>query len=75
MFPSCRLTVVHHEKEIKMAQTYTDPVCGMQVTSENAAGKSEYKGKTYYFCSQADKAAFDREPQKYVKTAKEPMAR
>ena len=49
-----------------MAQTFKDPVCGMQVTPEKAAGKSEYKGKTYYFCSIPDKQAFDKNPQKYV---------
>jgi len=38
-----------------MAQTYKDPVCGMEVTTETVASKSEYKGHTYYFCSTADK--------------------
>jgi Cu+-exporting ATPase len=46
----------------------------MQVTADTAAGKSDYKGKTYYFCSTADKDAFDKNPEKYVKAAeKEPM--
>lgn len=49
-----------------MAQTYRDPVCGMEVTPQTAAGKSEYKGKTYYFCSVADKQTFDKNPEKYV---------
>jgi P-type Cu+ transporter len=26
-----------------------DPVCGMQVDPQKAAGTSEYEGKTYYF--------------------------
>ena len=43
-----------------------DPVCGMQVNEGTAAAKSEYKGKMYYFCSQACKAAFDKTPEKYV---------
>lgn len=43
-----------------------DPVCGMDVTPETAAGKSEYNGQTYYFCSPGCKKAFDKEPQKYV---------
>jgi len=29
-----------------------DPVCGMEVDPENAAGSYDYKGTTYYFCSQ-----------------------
>jgi Cu+-exporting ATPase len=31
--------------------TSKDPVCGMTVAEENAAGTSEYEGKTYYFCA------------------------
>jgi P-type Cu+ transporter len=49
-----------------MAQTFKDPVCGMEVTPETAAGKSEYQGRTYYFCSIADKETFDKKPEKYV---------
>jgi Cu+-exporting ATPase len=44
-----------------------DPVCGMVVDPKTAAGKSEYQGKMYYFCSPGCKKDFDKEPQKYVK--------
>lgn len=44
-----------------------DPVCGMQVDERTAAGTSEYKGKTYYFCAPGCKASFDRDPEKYVR--------
>lgn len=43
-----------------------DVVCGMQVDPEKA-GKSEYGGKTYYFCSVTCKKKFDANPQQYVK--------
>lgn len=43
-----------------------DPVCGMEVDEKTAAGKSEYKGKTYYFCAPSCKAAFDKDPEKYA---------
>jgi YHS domain-containing protein len=43
-----------------------DPVCGMTVDEQSAAGTSEYQGQTYYFCSNGCKAAFDKEPEKYV---------
>ncbi|MGC8839685.1 MAG: YHS domain-containing protein [Anaerolineae bacterium] len=43
-----------------------DPVCGMMVEEGKAAATSVYKGKTYYFCSQGCKVAFEREPEKYV---------
>lgn len=45
---------------------HTDPVCGMTVDEESAAGKSEYQGQTYYFCSPGCKVAFDKEPSRYV---------
>ena len=44
-----------------------DPVCGMDVDPKTAAGKSEYQGQMYYFCSAGCKKAFDKEPYKYVK--------
>ena len=43
-----------------------DPICRMQVDPETAAAKSEYKGKTYYFCAPGCKATFDKDPAKYV---------
>lgn len=50
-----------------MAERVKDPVCGMEVDPARAAGQSEYQGRTYYFCSAHCKAAFDREPEKYVR--------
>jgi Cu+-exporting ATPase len=44
-----------------------DPVCGMQVDPNKAAGSSEYKGKTYYFCAKVCKTKFDASPESYVK--------
>lgn len=49
-----------------MTNTFKDPVCGMDVTPATAAGKTEYQGETYYFCSPGCKSAFDREPEKYL---------
>ena len=46
-----------------MAQ-HEDPICGMQVDEERAAGKSEHAGRTYYFCSTGCKQKFDSEPAK-----------
>ena len=43
-----------------------DPVCGMQLSEASAPAKSEYKGKTYYFCSPACKTVFDKNPEKYA---------
>ena len=52
-------------------QLVKDPVCGMEINPAEAAGKSEYQGQTYYFCSPGCKKAFDKEPQKYVDQAHE----
>lgn len=46
-----------------------DPVCGMQVEQEKASGRSEYSGKAYYFCSQACKEQFEKEPLKFTRPA------
>lgn len=43
-----------------------DPVCRMKVNEKKAIFKSEYKGKTYYFCSAQCKNEFERNPKKYV---------
>jgi YHS domain-containing protein len=46
-----------------------DPVCGMQINESDAAGKSEYKGKVYFFCSPSCKSTFDKDPDKYADKA------
>jgi YHS domain-containing protein len=43
-----------------------DPVCKMNVDEKTAKGKSEYKGKTYYFCAPGCKKTFDSAPEKYI---------
>lgn len=43
--------------------TVKDPVCGMEIDSNTAAGMSEYNGQTYYFCSPGCKKSFDKEPE------------
>lgn len=46
-----------------------DPVCGMDVSPEEAAGKMEYKGKTYYFCNEEDLQTFRKNPEEFVSQA------
>jgi YHS domain-containing protein len=46
-----------------------DPVCGMEIDSETAAGSSEYEGSTYYFCSEQCKKDFDAAPWKFMSSA------
>jgi len=49
-----------------------DPVCGMAVIPEQAAGKSELNGTTYYFCSPGCKKKFDANPAAYLGEAPAP---
>lgn len=49
-----------------MFGTVKDLVCGMKIKKDKAAAVSEYKGKKYYFCAQACKGKFDKEPEKYI---------
>lgn len=48
-----------------MAQV-TDPVCGMTIDSDTAAGSSQWQGETYYFCSTACQRKFDANPAHYI---------
>lgn len=43
-----------------------DPVCHMMVDPRTATLKSEYMGKAYYFCAPGCKAAFEKNPEKYL---------
>jgi P-type Cu+ transporter len=43
-----------------------DPVCGMVVDPQKAAGKVEHDGKTYYFCSARCAERFRNEPEKFL---------
>ncbi len=43
-----------------------DPVCGVEVDPQTAEYRSEYKGKSYYFCSFGCKQQFDQEPEAYT---------
>ena len=47
----------------------TDPVCGMTVDSEKAAGQSQHEGRTFYFCSAQCKRQFDADPGRYSRKA------
>ena len=43
-----------------------DPICGMMVDEKKAKFKSDYNGKTFYFCAPTCKATFDKNPAKYA---------
>jgi P-type Cu+ transporter len=43
-----------------------DPVCGMVVTPETAAGAWEHEGLVYYFCSTGCMERFREDPQRFL---------
>lgn len=59
-----------HGKSARM----TDPVCGMTVDPNTAKGKSEFGGKTYYFCSLKCKTKFDAGPEAYLTKSETKLA-
>ncbi|CAN5805686.1 hypothetical protein BH24CHL5_BH24CHL5_01390 [soil metagenome] len=54
-----------------MAQA-TDPVCGMQVDTDNAQFTAEHEGQTYYFCSRGCMLDFKEDPQRYLDPGHQP---
>ncbi|HYL75098.1 MAG TPA: heavy metal translocating P-type ATPase [Bryobacteraceae bacterium] len=50
-----------------------DPVCGMTVDPQHAAGVFDYQGRTYYFCSKGCVAKFQAGPEKYLHHAVKPQ--
>ena len=49
-----------------MAILAIDPICMMTVDEKTAKWKSDYQGKTYYFCAPGCKKKFDADPAKYA---------
>ncbi|MBI5235408.1 MAG: heavy metal translocating P-type ATPase [Deltaproteobacteria bacterium] len=43
-----------------------DPICGMNVESDKARGKSVYRGQTIYFCNPNCKKTFDASPDVFM---------
>jgi P-type Cu+ transporter len=59
-------TSAHAVHSVPSASAQLDPVCGMTVDPETAAGAFEYKGKTYYFCSQHCLHRFRDNPESFL---------
>jgi Cu2+-exporting ATPase len=50
----------------EVSVTVKDPVCGMEIEPATAYGKTEYEGKTFYFCSKHCSDEFNKNPEKYA---------
>lgn len=53
----------------EMIGAVTDPVCGMTMNPAEAAHSRAYQEQTFFFCSDQCAGQFDREPQRYIKSA------
>lgn len=42
-----------------------DPVCGMTVDEKTAKFRSAHDGRVFYFCSEACKESFDKDPHRF----------
>jgi len=45
-----------------------DPACGVEVDEKKAQYTTHFLGRTFYFCTDACKADFERDPRKFVNT-------
>src|SRR5690348_17130735 len=47
-----------------------DPVCGMTISPEDAAGTHTHRGTTYHFCNPGCLEKFKEDPERYLAPAK-----
>jgi Cu+-exporting ATPase len=45
---------------------HRDPVCGMEITEADEAGRYEYHGVTYHFCNQSCLERFKADPERFL---------
>jgi P-type Cu+ transporter len=68
--PSSVLMIPASRKPLPMMQPARqgeiDPVCGMTVQPERAAGSYDHRGQTYYFCATRCLEKFREEPEYYL---------
>lgn len=64
----------HHvvSTEKKEKTLVSDPVCGMKVEPQKAAGEAEHNGQTFYFCSTHCLHKFTADPESFLKGEIEP---
>jgi YHS domain-containing protein len=51
----------------KVGEQFTCPVDGRRMIVTEHTPATEYRGTTYYFCTQQDKEAFLKDPEQYAK--------
>ncbi|MEJ7623837.1 MAG: heavy metal translocating P-type ATPase [Pyrinomonadaceae bacterium] len=64
-------TFQHGEMVASPHGEFVDPVCGMTVSPDTAAGNYEHNGTTYYFCSVGCLNKFKNDPESFLAPKKE----
>jgi P-type Cu+ transporter len=64
-------TVAHDDMAATPGGGFIDPVCGMSVDPATSAGKYDFEGKTYYFCSTGCLNKFKQNPTSFLDKKKE----
>jgi Cu+-exporting ATPase len=54
------------ETQTALAEKVVDPVCGMKILPDKAAGSYAYNGQTYYFCGLKCLARFKEDPEQFL---------
>jgi len=68
-----KLANVSDVERLEPGATCQDPVCGMTVSPEKAAGTVEHNGATYYFCGKHCAERFRSSPEQYVGRSERPQ--
>ena len=55
-----------HSHTVVAPAEVLDPVCGMTISPDDAVGHVDYKGQTYYFCSQSCLDQFRATPEAFL---------
>ena len=54
-----------------MAETVTDPVCGIRIRLHDAVASEDHEGHTFHLCSEACRDTFVADPHRYGHPAEE----
>ncbi|WKZ14927.1 MAG: YHS domain-containing protein [Candidatus Jettenia caeni] len=54
------------KEKVGKTEVVIDPVCGMVISDIKKAPTENYKGTTYYFCSENCKTAFKKSPSSFL---------
>lgn len=66
-----KTTVSHGDMKFAPEGEFLDPVCGMSVAPETAAGSYDFEGETYHFCSKSCLTKFRQNPKSFLEEKEE----